>query len=216
MEANRRTYDNSRRQEQARQRRTAILDACGDLLDRDGYADLTIRAVAEAAGVSQETVYKAFGSKRRLVKAFYDRALAGDDEPVPMARRPAVRALLAEPDPYRKVAGYARLARQVSERVGTIAARLGAGGAEAAAITAETDRERLAGVTGFVAHLAAGGHLRAGLDPGEAADACWLLISPEVYRLATAERGWSGDTYADWLTRMLTATLLDPPHRVTG
>jgi AcrR family transcriptional regulator len=216
VEADRRTYDSSRRREQARQRRAGILDACGELLEREGYADLTIRAVAEGAGVSQETVYKVFGSKSRLVKALYDRALAGDDEPVPMGQRPAVQALMAEPDPHRKVAAYARLARQVAERVGAIAARLGAGGSEAAAITAATDRERLAGVTGFVGHLAAGGHLRPGLDPAEAADACWLLLSPQVYRMATADRGWSADTYGEWLTRMLTAALLVPSTDVAG
>lgn len=206
MEAERRTYDNSRRREQAVRRRAAILDACGELLGRVGYADLTVRAVAEAAGVSQETVYKGFGSKRGLVKSLYDRALAGDDEPLPMARRPEMRAVLAEPDPRRKITRYAHLARQVSERTGTITARL----ADAPDITADTDRERLAGMTAFVGHLTAGGHLAAGLDPAEAADTCWLLLSPQVYHLLTAGRGWTADAYEAWLARLLTATLLDP------
>ncbi|WP_330186412.1 helix-turn-helix domain-containing protein [Dactylosporangium sp. AC04546] len=204
----RRTYDTSGRRHQAALRRAAILDACRTTLEGAGYAGLTIRAVAERAAVSQETVYKTFGSKRQLVKALYDRELAGDDEPVPMAGRPAVRALIAEPDSRRKVAGYAHLARQVSERIGAIAAALAAGGPEAADLTAEADRERLAGVTAFVGHLAATGHLRPGLDPAAAADACWVLLSPQVYRLSTVDRGWTADAYEDWLCRMLVAALL--------
>jgi AcrR family transcriptional regulator len=208
MGERRRTYDNSGRLERARGRRAAILEACRVVLDRRGYADLTIRGVAEAAGVSQETIYKSFGSKQGLVKALYDVTLAGDDLPEPMAARPAVQQLLAESDPWRKVAGYAHLARVVSERVGGIAAQLSAGGAEAAEITAETDRERLAGTTSFVRHLGEGGHLRPGVDPAQAADACWVLISPSVFRLCTVGRGWSADAYEAWLARMLGAALL--------
>lgn len=205
----RRTYDSSGRREEALRRRVAILDACRTVLLRAGYAGLTIRAVAEAAAVSQETIYKSFGGKRGLVKALYDVTLAGDHEPVPLAGRPAARALLTEPDPHAKVAGYARLARQISERLGAVTAALSAGGAEAAEITAQTGRERLAGTTAFVGHLAATGHLRPGQDPDRAAEACWVLTAPELYRLCT-DRGWSADTYEEWLARMLTATLLDP------
>jgi AcrR family transcriptional regulator len=179
-------YDSSRRQAGARARRAAILDACRVELERSGYAGLTIRAVAERANVSQETVYKSFGGRHDLVKALYDVTLAGDDEPVPMADRPQVRALLAEPDPALKVAGYARLARQISERVGVVTAALSAGGAEAAAIIGRTEAERLVGVTAFVRDIERAGHL------------------------GVAVRGWTGDAYETWLTRMLTATLLGP------
>jgi AcrR family transcriptional regulator len=204
----RRTYDSSGRQEQARRRRAEILDACRGILVRQGYAVLTIRGVAEAAGVSQETVYKAFGGKRGLVKAMYDVTLAGDDTPVPMSRRPEVLALLDEPDPAVKIAAYARMARGLSERLGAVTAALSTGGPEAAEIGAETDRERLTGVGAFVGHLAVSGHLPPGRDPAAAAEEAWLLTAPEVYRLCTAGRGWSADRYEDWLRRMLTAALL--------
>ena len=208
MSTQRRTYDNFRRERQAGQRRAAILDACRAVLLRAGYAQLTIRAVAEQAAVSQETIYKSYGNKRGLVKALYDVTLAGDDEPIPMGQRPEVRALLAESDPRVVVAGYARLARQVADRIGAISAQLSSGGPEAAQITAETDRERLTGTTAFVGHLAKGGHLRAGLDQAQGADACWVLISPQIYRMCITDCGWTSDAYEAWLARMLTATLL--------
>jgi hypothetical protein len=160
--------------------------------------------------VSQETVYKSFGGKPDLVKALYDVTLAGDDEPVPLADRPVLRDLLAEPDPAAKVAGYARLARQISERVGVVMAALRAAGAEAAVIVRQTEAERLAGTTGLVRNLAAAGQLRAGVDPVEAAEALWVLTSPEVHRLCTTVRSWTGDTYETWLTQLMTAAVLGP------
>lgn len=160
--------------------------------------------------MSQETVYKSFGGKNGLVKALYDVTLAGDDEPVPIADRPAIRDLFAEPDPAVKIAGYARLARQISERVGVVVAALSAAGAEAAAIIAQTEAERLAGTTAMVDHLRAVGGLKAGVDAREAAEALWVLTSPEVHRLCTTVRGWTGDAYEMWLTRMMKATVLGP------
>ena len=56
-----------------------------------------LEELAEAAEVSQETIYKAFGGKAGLLKAVYDTSLAGDDEAAvglvrvhaqPGARRP--------------------------------------------------------------------------------------------------------------------------------
>jgi AcrR family transcriptional regulator len=175
-----------------------------------GYAGLTIRAVAETAEVSQETIYKTFGGKQGLVKALYDVSLAGDDEPVSLAGRPEMQALLAEPDPQAKIAGYAHLARTISERVGAVAAALSAGGTDAAAITAQTDRERHLGTTAFVRHLADTGLLGAGVDAERAADACWVLTSPQVYQLCIGGRGWSADDYQAWLAAQLTATLITP------
>lgn len=203
----RRVYDSSRRQAEARARRAAILAACRAELEHSGYAGLTIRAVAGRASVSQEMVYKSFGGRRDLVKALYDVTLAGDDEPVPMADRPEIRALLAETDPAAAIAGYARLARRISERVGVVAAALSAGGAEAAAIVERTETERLVGVTGFVRHLERGGHLGDGVAPTAAAESLWVLTAPDVYRLCVAVRGWTGNDYETWLTRMMTATL---------
>ena len=64
-----------------------------------GFAATTIRSVADSAGVSQETIYKSFGSKAALLKAVYDVALAGDADEVPLAARPEARAVLEAPTP---------------------------------------------------------------------------------------------------------------------
>ncbi|MFE7122683.1 TetR/AcrR family transcriptional regulator [Streptomyces sp. NPDC057617] len=204
----RRGYDSSGRREAAARTRAAVLDACRELLLRDGYRATSVQAVARRAGVSVPTVYKAFGGKQELVKAVYDTTLAEDDAPVPMHARPELRAVLAEPDPGRKLAGYARFVAGVHERLAGLLPVLSAADPELAELAAVTDRERLAGTRAFVDHLLAAGLLRPGLDPVRAADACWLLTSPQVHERLTRERGWARAEYEKWLAHMLTAALL--------
>ena len=48
-------------------------------------------------------VYKTFGSKAAVAKAVFDLALAGDDEPVPIAERPAALAIQDEPEVGAKI-----------------------------------------------------------------------------------------------------------------
>src|SRR3954468_19555897 len=98
-----RSYDSSGRQAQARARRLAVVLAARDLFQRKGFRATTIAAVAERAGVSAESVYKGFGTKAALAKAVFDLAVAGDDEPVPVAQRPAMGAIHSEPDVRRKI-----------------------------------------------------------------------------------------------------------------
>lgn len=90
-----------------------------------------MRAVAERAGVSAETVYKSFGGKPGMVKALWDITLAGDDEPVPMADRPQVREILRTRELGAKLRLYAAYARGIHERIATLFALLtqaGSGG----------------------------------------------------------------------------------------
>ncbi len=55
------------------QTRARIVDAAMALLEERGYDGMTMRAVAEAAGVSQGNAYYYFSSKEHLVQGFYDR-----------------------------------------------------------------------------------------------------------------------------------------------
>ncbi|MCX5215189.1 hypothetical protein OG689_39030 [Kitasatospora sp. NBC_00240] len=100
--------------------------------------------------------------------------------------------------------------RGVHKRLGELHAVLAAADPELAEIAADTDRERLTGVTAFVTHLHTAGHLGAHLDPSRAADACWAHTSPQLYALMVRARGWSPDDYQDWLADLLAAALLTP------
>ena len=71
-----RPYDGTLRRERAAETRERILDAGSELLHRTSVRDwkkLTVRAVAERAGVNERTVYRYFGSERGLRDAVMHR-----------------------------------------------------------------------------------------------------------------------------------------------
>ena len=205
-----RPYDASSRRESAARNRAAVLAACRELLFRDGYHRMTVRSVAEQAGVSSETVYKAFGGKAGLMKALWDVTLAGDDQPVAIANRPQMQEVRSAADPAEKLRRWAGFVRGANERLAPLYGLLAQAGPEVTQMLATTQQERLTGVRALVTHLADSGLLAAGRDQAAAADACWALTGPRMFLDLTADRGWQPDRYQDWLTRMLIANLLEP------
>jgi AcrR family transcriptional regulator len=205
----RRPYDSRRRQDAAQRNRAAILAACRELFFREGYQATSVRAVADRAGVSAETVYKAFGSKPRLLKALWDVTLAGDDEPLAMAGRPALQGVWRTEDPRAKLRLYAGFVHGVHDRLAALFALLIHAGPEVAQVLAISEEERLTGATAFVSHLAEQGILRPDADRARTVDACWALTGPHLFTQLTIGRGWDADTYQQWLTDVLAATLLN-------
>ena len=75
-----RRYDSSGRQQQASRNRMTMLQSARSLFLDRGFGATTMPAVAAEAGVSVQTVYKAFGNKAGLAKAVFDVTIAGDDD----------------------------------------------------------------------------------------------------------------------------------------
>ncbi len=205
-----RPYDATTRREGAARSRAAVLAACRELLFRDGYHRMTVRSVADQAGVSPETIYKAFGGKPGLMKALWDVTLAGDDQPVAIADRPQMREVRSAREPAEKLARWAGFVRGANQRLAPLYGLLAQAGPDVTQMLATTQQERLTGARALVAHLAESGLLAAGRDPAAAADACWALTGPGLFLDLTAGRGWQPDRYENWLTSMLTANLLTP------
>ncbi|MFB7776319.1 TetR/AcrR family transcriptional regulator [Streptomyces bauhiniae] len=166
--------------------------------------------MAERAGVSPETLYKAFGGKPGLVKALWDITLAGDDEPLAMAERPQLQAVLATRDAHAELRLYAAFVRGVHERLAALSALLAQAGPDGGQVLALSEEERMTGVSAFVTHLADTGVLPADADAARLADSWWALTCPHLYTQLTAGRGWNTDAYEDWLTGMLFAGLPPP------
>lgn len=207
----RRRYDSTRRQEQAGENRRAILDAARRMFLERGYAATTVSAIAAAAGVSVETVYKAFGNKPGLVKAVVDVAIVGDDEPVPMLQRDRVRRIEAEGDARRKLALYCEhLAESAPRRVPVELLVRGAAASDAGAaeVWHQLEAERLAGMAAFARHLEEGEHLRPGVSLEEARDTLWTYNSAEIYELLVMRREWTPQRYGGWVADALAAALL--------
>jgi AcrR family transcriptional regulator len=210
-----RRYDNTRRQAQVRATRLRVIEAAQRLFTEHGYPATTIEAVAEAADTPLPTVYRLFGSKRALLTAVLDTSLGGDDQPIAFADRPATRAARAEPDPAKMVTAFARIARELMDRSSAIQHALATAAqvdAEAADLLAEIRRQRHTGQSRIVAALDARSALDPSLDKAEAADIVYAILSPEVHRILTVERGWPADRYERWIARSL-ATLLPAGQR---
>jgi len=207
----RRSYNATRRQEQARLTRLAVLDASRRLFLEHGYAGTTVAAVAREAGVSVETIYKAFGRKPELVKAVFDVAVVGDDEPIPLMERAFVQENMAEPDPAIKLRSYGHHYALTATRANPIqlvvrdAAVTDPG---AAAVWAQLQSERLIGMTAFANHLADAGHLRPDVTVDEARDVLWTHNSVEVWDLLVRQRQWPLDRFGAWVGHQLVGALL--------
>jgi AcrR family transcriptional regulator len=177
----------------------------------DGYAATTVGAIAEGADVSVETVYKAFGNKAGLLKAVFDVAAVGDDEPIPLAEREMVAAIRAEPDGRKKLRIYCRSYIKRAERmvpVHLLARDAAATDAAAEGVLEQLHRERLTGMTEFAQHLREARVLRKGVTIVEARDVLWTYTSAEVWEMLVMQRGWKPDRFAGWLQQQLTAALL--------
>jgi AcrR family transcriptional regulator len=207
----RRRYDSRGRQEQAGRSRWAMLQAARGLFLDHGYAATTMPAIAAAAGVSVQSVYKAFGNKPALLKAVFDAAIAGDDEPVPVLQRAALGRVRDEPDPYRKLSLDGEFVAEVSPRhvpIQLLARAAAAADPEAAGVWDQLQAERLAGMTLFAHALHRDGLLRQDVPVEEARDLLWTCNSPELYELLVLQRGWTPQRYGRWLADTLTAALL--------
>ena len=100
--------------------RLAVIDAASRVFVREGYAGASVQDIADAAGVSRATVFNAVGGKAALLKAAYDVATVGDDEPIPLPQRPEAIAARLEPDPRRSIAIYAGMIAGIGERLARI------------------------------------------------------------------------------------------------
>jgi AcrR family transcriptional regulator len=212
-----RRYDASGRQEQARLARVHVLTVARDMFLGDGYQATTVPAVARAAGVSAQSVYKAFGSKAALVKAIFDVAIAGDDGPEPVLERESLTAVRQEPDPYVKLALYARFVADAMPRHGPIQLLIRAAASadiQAAELWDQLSTERLTGMTIFAHDL--GPRLRDGIHLNTARDILWATNSVELWDLLVRQRGWSTTQYANHLADTLIHALLPPRSPFTS
>jgi AcrR family transcriptional regulator len=199
------------RQARTRLARAAVIEAArGLFLDR-GYAATTIEAISDLSDVPVATVYRLFSSKLGILKGLLEKSVAGDDESVPLADRPYVQAILADPDPRKQLAGFAGITRGIMSRVEPVHRMLvSAAGSDpdAAALLAAQARHRQQGQAQIARHLARAGALRPTLRERHAADIIHALMSPEVYRLLVCERGWQPERYEEWLRDTLIDQLI--------
>ena len=190
-----------------------MIEAATRVFLEHGYTGATIPLIAREAGVALQTVYRAAPGKAGLLEAAVLAAVAGgsDRSAVPVEQRPAIRAVIAEPDPRRKLALYAHTQPGIWSRVGALMRVLDAAAASEPTLSRfrdDQDAQRLDGLRGLGELIEEQGALREGLSPARAADIIWTLCSRATFDALVVVRGWSHDEYERWLTEMLQEALL--------
>jgi AcrR family transcriptional regulator len=206
-----RVYRSERRREQARRTRERIITAARERFLASGYAATTMRGIASAAGVAVQTVELGFGTKRELLKAVIDTAIAGDDQPVPVLQREWARQARSAAGAGEFLAITGQAVRIVAERVAGVLAVMDEAAStdpEIAALARELDAQRAATAAAIAQGLIDRAPLRPGLGREDAVDTIWLLMDPAVFRRLTRDRGWTVGHFQHWFTDSIRRLLL--------
>jgi AcrR family transcriptional regulator len=198
-------YKSLVRERQAADTRRRIVEATRQLLQKEGYAGMTIEAIARRAEVSAQSVYAIFKSKRGILTELLDRSTFGPEYDE------AVRQALSANDPETRLRLAAPIARQIHDaQSATFDLLRGAGVVAPELAKLEQKREclRYERQERMIASLRDAGSLRPGLDYTTARDILWTLTGRDIYRMLVRERGWPSQKYQDWLADTLVPSLL--------
>ncbi|MCV7010776.1 TetR/AcrR family transcriptional regulator [Mycobacterium gordonae] len=204
-----RSYRSELRQRQAEQTRTRVLAAAAELFTEHGYARTTLAKIAQAAGVSPETV-QLHGPKAALMIAAVEYAgfgVAGEGD---ILNLDVGRGLLAIQD-GREALDYLLTAQvKIHQRTAPLAPALYGG----ASIDPELGR--------YLGDLKASigkqfrriltvandrGWLRDDVPFDDLVETVAVIANVDTYLRITRDDGWSVERYRTWCRRMLTETV---------
>lgn len=201
--------------------RRRLVHAAAQLFAERGYAGSTVTAIAERAGVSLQTLYLAWGSKRELLRAYAEDALSGsptsitDHTWVDQVRATVQQQLPPDADPATRLRTAAHVFRQVAERA-ELAWKLyrdaAASDLEIAKDQAELRKLRRKTMAATFTDNLDQSAFRPGLTKEDALDTVMVVASPESYDVLVRYGTYTTDQFEEWIARTLTAALLaDPP-----
>jgi AcrR family transcriptional regulator len=196
-----RSYRSERRERQARETRERILAVASAEFERRGYVATSMRAVAEAAGVSVPTVELVFGTKSQLLRAAISFAIRGDAEPVPMLKRAwAQRAQEASSvGEFLAIVGRVLVEGEQRSAGPILAAFEAANHDESMSALADQLRgQRAETAAWLVDELIARASLRREITREQAIDTVWLLMDPHGFIALTRDRGWTAERFEAW------------------
>jgi AcrR family transcriptional regulator len=195
----------SLRERKAQLTRDEILRAARHLFAERGYARTSVREIAQAAGVSAQTVYDSVGSKQALVSSLND--LIDTEAGIPQLARAAAEF----EEPRDLAATNARITRSILEHCGDIIHALVTGAAaelELAAVLAEGQRRHLEGagrIVGLLRQLGALGSI----DPDEAVETLAAVTDIRFALVMQENYGWSLERLESWMAATSRTLLLD-------
>lgn len=199
--------------------RRRLLVAAAELFAEKGYKRATVNGIAARAGVSLQTLYLSWGSKRELLRGYLVYSLSGSltatDDASWAAR---LRKLVASEmnrhpdDPTVELRAAARVFRHAAERAALAwqlyrdAAAIDTEIADDWATLARLRRHSMA--DGLMSGVLSSGRMRPTLDRDAALDTIMVLVSPESYDVLVRGAGYTLDRYEKWMGDTLIAALL--------
>ena len=204
-------YKSLVRERQAADTRRRIVEATRHLLEKEGYAGMTIEEIARCAEVSAQSVYAIFKSKTGILAELLDQSTFGPEY------EEAVETALSASDPETRLRLAAPIARRIHDAQSAAFDLLrGAGVVAPELAKLEHRREdlRYERQEVMIASLRDAGRLRPELGYGTARDVFWMLTGRDVYRMLVRERGWSSKDYQEWLADTLVRSLLASRSKV--
>lgn len=204
-----RRYESRLRAEGAQRTRRAIVAAATDLFVERGYDATSLADIAAAAGVARPTVFAAFGSKPALLKQILDEALAGDDEPIPVAERPWFRPVWDAQTPDAVLAAYAKVVTLIGSRAAAmfeVVRRAGDPASDVRELWTTLLDNRRTGARMVVKTAAGRGRLR--VDEKAAIDVLWVFNDPALYDALVTRCGWSERRFEQWIADQMRHALV--------
>ncbi len=196
-----RSYRSERREQQARETRERLLAAACAEFERRGYAATSMRAVAEAAGVSVPTVELVFGTKSRLLEAAISFAIRGDGEPVAMLKRSRAQVAQETSSVAEFLAIVGRVLVEAEQRsAGLILAAFEAANHDQSmsALADQLRGQRAETAAWLVDELIRRASLGREITRQQAIDTIWLLMDPHGFVALTRDRGWTAERFEAW------------------
>ncbi len=192
-----------------------LLEAAGEEFAERGYHAATVNRIASRAGVTVQTLYLAWGSKRALLRAHMEASLAGDagtSYPDELPQMISHALAPAGDDAVATLRHLAHLYRGLAERA-ALGWRLyrdaAASDAEIAADWQALQRLRHDTFSQIMVRIPANS-LRDKMTHADAADTAWAIASPETYELLVGTAEYTIDRYEAWVASTLIASLLRP------
>ncbi len=187
MAEQKRRYKLNKRARTAEETRGRIIEAARDLLSQSGYHGASVDEISEKAGVSRQTVYAQFGTKRGVLQALaeqIERESYGRDmmEGAHDSPNPGETIRNGIEDQLAFFAANADLLRTFKAQA--------AHDPDFRDVWEDRRRERLGVIHMMLVRLEGEGRLQAGWNIDEASGWLWSLTNFERYDELVVERGW--------------------------
>ena len=163
--------------------------------------------MASEAGVSEQTVYRIFGNKAKLLRAVILTAVGGPDDAQVVRESPRMTQMADAPTPAARLRLMARWAQEAYER--------GLADLENMVRAAATTDERLSQLANdmalqryedtrsLVLAIVGGAGLPPSIEADDIVDYIYAVESTPVYTQLTTERGWTTEKYVEWFVQLV-------------